>query len=121
MPLASVTCASEWVVQETGVANPKRTGLRRRVRTRVGKPANKTGADFLRIDCQIALTFSDLALHESDPKKRRRLSATARKAYDTILRLRKDIELSHAEDDSLDSNLKRLKSELEDLGQSSWQ
>ena len=101
------------------MANPKRTGLRHRTRTKLGERANRIGADFLRIDSEIALTFSDIALHASDPQRRSRTTASARRAYETILRLRKDIELSHAEGDKLDANLKRLKTELEDLGQRS--
>jgi len=43
---------------------------------------------------------------------------TARRAFDTIIRLRKDVVLSDAEGDKLDFNLLRLKGELQSLGQS---
>jgi len=97
------------------MAIPKKSGLSRRVRTIEGDRANRIGADFLRIDSEIALTYSGIASQTSDPKKRGRMAAAARKAYDTILRLREGIELSHAQGDKLDANLRRLKSDLEYL------
>ena len=85
---------------------------------RLTNRANKAGADFLRVDSEIALTFAGLALQRADDEKRKRQIETARKAYDTIRRLRKGIELSKTESDKLDANLQRLKSELQQLGES---
>jgi len=84
-------------------------------------PAERTsrlGAQFLQTDPEIALTFCGLAVVASDEGKRRRTAQTARKAYDTIVSLRKNIVLTDAERDKLDSNLQRLKNELQRLGQS---
>jgi hypothetical protein len=78
---------------------------------------NKLGAEFLQIDSEFALTFSGLALEASDKEKRRRATQAARKAYDTIMRLRKGIKLTDAQRDKLDTNLQRLKSELQSLGE----
>lgn len=78
---------------------------------------NRVAADFLRIDSEIALTFSGLALTANDPEKRSRRVQTARRAYDTIVQLSKNIDLSHKQRDQLDASLQRLKTELQSLGQ----
>lgn len=78
---------------------------------------NRLSVDFLQIDSEIGLTFSGIALEANDPEKRKRMAQFARRAYDTIARLRTDVELSQAEGDKLDTNLQRLKSELQRLGQ----
>ena len=79
---------------------------------------NRVGADFLQVDCAIALTFSGIALQTSKLEKKRRLTQMARKAYDTIMRLRKNIDLSEADRDNLNANFQQLKSELQRLGES---
>lgn len=78
---------------------------------------NKLGAQFLQIDSEIALTFSGIALGASNEEKKRRAAQTARKAHDSIMRLRKRIELTDAQRQKLDANLQKLKSELQSLGQ----
>ena len=78
----------------------------------------RVAAEFLQIDCEIALTFAGIALTTSDEQKRRRLIRAARKAYDTIMRLRKDFDLTDSGRDKLCANLQRLKGELQSLGQS---
>ena len=77
--------------------------------------ANRIRADFLLIDSEVALTFS--GIEAVNPEKRKRRTQTARKAFDTIMRLREDVDLRQAERDKLDANLQRLKSELQGLGQ----
>ena len=79
---------------------------------------NRLRANFLQIDSEIALTFSGIALGASDRERKRRTTLTARKAYDTIMRMREDVDLRVAEKDRLDANLRRLKRELQSLGQS---
>jgi hypothetical protein len=91
----------------------------RRDSTTKGWPAertNKLGAEFLQIDSEIGLTFAALALAAGDMAKRRRTAQTARNAYDTIMRLRKGIDLTPAEKEKLDANLHRLQTELRSLG-----
>lgn len=78
---------------------------------------NKLGADFLQIDSEIALTFSGIALQSRNPERRISATRTARKAYDAIMRLRKKIDLNEAQRDNLDAKLRRLKSELQSLGE----
>jgi hypothetical protein len=103
--------------QDPIMALLKETGLRSERLSALGQRANRLKADFLQIDSQMALTFSGIALDASDPEKRKRTTLTARRAYDAIVRLRNDIELSPAEGYKLDTNLHRLKSELQRLGQ----
>src|SRR5215472_1561813 len=108
--VAIPTELDKWVT-----ASPRRDASpnRRALETRT----NRLRANFLQIDCEIALTFCSLALATSDQEKRRRTIRAARKAYDTIMRLRETTDLSDAEN-KLEANLKRLKSELQRLGQS---
>ena len=79
---------------------------------------NRIGAEFLQIDSEIALTFCGIALTATNNEKRSSASHTARKAYDTIMRLRKGLNLTDAQRGKLDTNLQRVKSELQSLGQS---
>jgi hypothetical protein len=74
-------------------------------------------ADFLRIECEVALTFSGIALAATDEATRRRTTMVARRAHDTIARLMGRIELTDAERDKLDANLQRVQTELQSLGQ----
>lgn len=79
--------------------------------------ANQLRANFLQIDSQIGLTFSGIALTASDPGKKNRTSQYARQAYETILRFRDEVDFSDPEWDKLEVNLRRLKIELQSLGQ----
>jgi len=100
----------DWVA-----AGPTRVDL---VAKRLHGRTNKIGADFLQADSEIALTFSGIALQTSDREMRKRRTQIARKAYETIMRLREKINFNEAERDRLDANLQRLKSELQKLGES---
>ena len=81
------------------------------------KRSNRSKADFLRIDSQVGLTLSGIALGAIDKEKRRRTASAARKAYDTIARLRQYVVLTDTEEAKLDRHLLRLKGELQSLGQ----
>ena len=78
---------------------------------------NRVAADFLRIDSEVALTFSGIALAATDETTKRRTTLAALTAYNSIARLRGNIELTVAERDKLDANLQRVKTELQSLGQ----
>ncbi len=78
--------------------------------------ANRVAADFLRIDSELALTFSGIALATVDEETRRRTSMAACRAYKTIARLRENVDLSNAEREKLDANLQRVRTELQSLG-----
>jgi len=77
---------------------------------------NTIGAEFLQIDSEIALTFCGLALGATDKGRKSYAAQAARKAYDTIIRLRKGIKLTDEQRDKLDAGLQRLKSELQRIG-----
>jgi phosphoenolpyruvate carboxylase len=79
--------------------------------------ANRARADFLQIDSEVGLTFSGIALTATDTEKRRRTIKVAREAFDTIMRLRGNAELTDEEESRLDRNLLRLKGELQSLGE----
>ena len=81
------------------------------------KETNRTGADFLRIDSQVGLTFSGLALAANNKEARTRTTGIARRAHDTIMRLRQKVELSDTQTTELNRNLLRLKRELRTLGE----
>lgn len=83
---------------------------------RVQAQTNRAGAQFMLVDVEVALTLSGLALKTNRPENRERQSASALKAYDTIMRLRENLDLNEAESDKLDSKLRRLRSELRQLG-----
>lgn len=86
---------------------------------RLRTQANRIGAEFPQIDAEVALTFSGLALKAYSRENRERQSDAARKAYDTIMRLRHDLDLNNTERDKLDAKLNRLKSELRRLDETS--
>lgn len=104
-------------LDEWATAAPMQVNLEPKIRTAFNK-TNSVGADFLRIDSEIALTFSSIAFGASDGEKKRRTTLTARTAYNSITRLRKNIRLDNIQNKTLDANLDRLKSELQRLGQS---
>ena len=81
------------------------------------KRLNRANSDFLKVDVQTALTFTGIALQTTDPVKRQRNQRSARKAYDTVLRLMGKVQLSESDARTLGSGLERLKSELRELGE----
>ena len=116
-PWASVSCAIDNSTQETDVGLSRKSG-QPNVHSALSTRHNRLSADFLQIDSEIALTLAGIALETTNEERRRRMILTARRAFDTIIRLRKDVVLSDAEGDKLDFNLLRLKGELQSLGQS---
>ena len=93
------------------------TKRRKATPKRPAADANRARADFLLIDSGVALTFCGIALAANNEEKRRRTTKMARKAYDTILRLRESADLNDADATKLDRTLLRLKSELQRLGE----
>jgi hypothetical protein len=71
----------------------------------------------LRIDARVALTFSGIALSTSDLGKREHTIKFARRAYDTILSLKAGVRLTQVNGELLARDLRRLKIELEVLGE----
>ena len=83
----------------------------------IQEQANTLMAHFLRIDARLALTFSGIALSTSDLGTRERTLKLARRAYDTILRLKAGVQLTQVNEESLARDLRRLEIELEVLGE----
>lgn len=77
--------------------------------------ANRIGAQFLLVDVEVALTLSGMALNARSSENRQRQYDSARKAYETIKRLRRDLHLDEAERKKLNSKLQHLKSDLQKL------
>jgi hypothetical protein len=78
---------------------------------------NRASTDFLKVDVETALTFASFALHTDDSVKKGRNKRAARRAYDSVLRLSKKVELTEVDARELSVKLKQLKSELEALGE----
>jgi hypothetical protein len=90
----------------------------------LGKELNKTGrelnaanADFLKVDAETALTFTQLALDTDNEEKKQRNCKNARKAYDSILHLRKNVTFTSTQEAYLEEMLSRLKHNLTSLGE----
>lgn len=84
----------------------------------VGARINRTTTDFLKVDLETALTFSGIALQSSgDLQKRQRNQQHARRGYDTIVRLITKVVLSEKDAKFMKRNLRRLKRELQKLGE----
>lgn len=82
-----------------------------------GKQLNSTRVDFLKVDVETALTFTGLALGTEDQEKKQRNRANARKAYDTILRLSRNVLFTAAEEAYMKQRLEQLKTDLARLGE----
>lgn len=81
------------------------------------KEFNRVSIDFLKIDVATALTFAGIARETEDAVKKQRNQRAARKAYDSIHKLSKGVNLTGDDARILASNLARLKSELRTLGE----
>jgi len=79
--------------------------------------ANRVNTNFLKVDADTALTFTDIALSTEDPVKKRRNVRSARKAYDTVMRLIEKVDLSDSDGRILGAKLLTLKARLEALGE----
>ena len=79
--------------------------------------ANTASVNFLKIDLETALTFSQMALRTSDPTGRHRNARAARRAYDTIMRLREQVHPGRVDSELLSKNLRLLKADLVRLGE----
>jgi uncharacterized coiled-coil DUF342 family protein len=73
--------------------------------------------DFLKVDLQMALTFTQIALQTADPARKQRAIRSARKAYLAITRFLPETSLTPEDAGKVASNLERLKHELQALGE----
>ena len=78
---------------------------------------NRVGTEFLRADIATGRTLVEAALSSDDPEKKRRNQKSARKAYDTVVRMLKKITPNDADVQELNAGLQRLKADLVELGE----
>ena len=80
---------------------------------------NQKGTDFLKVELQTGLTFASIAAgEEPGSEKRTKNQGNARKAYETVLRLRNRVEIpTEAATRDIQNGLDRLRSALEKLGE----
>lgn len=85
----------------------------------IARDFNQTGAQFLKVELQTGLTFASIAAREEPgSEKRIKNQGNARKAYETVLRLRDRIEIpTDAATRDIQNGLDRLRSALEKLGE----
>lgn len=76
---------------------------------------NRASAEFLKIDLQTALTFVRIARQTNDGVQKKRNCLAARKAYETVVRLVRKIQLSAEDLRFIEQTLEQLQSELEAL------
>src|SRR5215813_1681294 len=82
-----------------------------------GQRLNQTSKDFLRVDVETALTFTEAALTTDNPDKKDRNTKNAKKAYDTIQRLSERVTYTDSEQAYMSEMLARLKKDLKILGE----
>jgi len=79
---------------------------------------NQNGFDFLMADLDSALAFAQRALGLNvDPEVKRRNVNNARKAFDTVGRLRERLQLDFRQQSAFDEKRTKLKNALEQLGE----
>ena len=117
------------MIGEHPISVPEKSRSTRKPRLTVPKPTvadlvdtaqqfNRAGTDFLKVDVATALTFSETALATDDPDKRQRNQKSARKAYDTIVRMAQKITLQKEDARQLKEALHQLQANLVRLGES---
>jgi len=72
---------------------------------------------FVRTELQVGLTMSRIAMEAHHPEKVQRNRASARKAYDAVMRFIPKVNFTRDEATEVSSKLAQLKSELQLLGE----
>lgn len=86
--------------------------------SRLRSELNQSGIEFLYTDLETALTLAQIACSASrGSEKRERNTSNARRAYDTIVHLAPRISATPEQARELDEKLGRLRSALQDLGE----
>jgi thymidylate kinase len=78
---------------------------------------NRTGTDFLKVDVATGLMLAKAALSSHNAEKKQRNQKSARKAYDTIVRMVKKITPTDTDARQLNDGLHQLKADLIELGE----
>jgi hypothetical protein len=77
---------------------------------------NRTSAEFLKIDLETALTFLAISRQAPDDERRDRNRSAAKKAYLTVVKLAKKINMDSEEQRVVTEGLRQLRSELKAVG-----
>lgn len=77
------------------------------------RASNRLGVELLFTDCDLAMTFLDVAANSQNPAAVQRNVENARKAYEAILRHMPKLILTAAEDQEIRSKLSELKRRLD--------
>jgi hypothetical protein len=77
---------------------------------------NRNSYELLRIDIDTALTFTRIA-SGAEADKRSRNQENARRAYDSVQRLRKNVAMTAEQEQELDRGLETLRTALQELGE----
>ena len=78
---------------------------------------NRASAEFLKIDVETALTFANIARQAHDSARKERNCRAARKAYDTVAKLFRKVNLNDVDRQTVIDGLLQLRKELEALGE----
>jgi hypothetical protein len=78
---------------------------------------SRAGAQFLKIDLHTALTFAKIALETNDAARRSRNIRSARKAYDTVIKLSRKIDLPPDDAKAINKVVEELRTKLAELGE----
>jgi len=78
---------------------------------------SRASGQFLKIDLETALTFLQIARETNDDTRRSRNIRSARKAYETVIKLSRKIQLADVEFQAINQTLEELKTRLADLGE----
>lgn len=81
------------------------------------KEVHRAGTEFLKADLATGLTLTESARNTADPAQKRHNQKSARKAYDTVVRMATKITLSDQEAKNLKQGLQRLRTDLIQLGE----
>lgn len=77
----------------------------------------RASVEFLKTDLETALTFVKIARQTRDDVRRKRTCRAARKAYETLTKFVKKVDLSAENGRRISLGLEQLKAELESLGE----
>ena len=78
---------------------------------------NRVGAEFLKLDLQTAFTFVNLARQMPIDVRKQHHCKAARRAYETVLKLVKKVDLNCEDARAISRLLTQLRSELRGLGE----
>jgi hypothetical protein len=78
---------------------------------------SRASAQFLKVDLETALTFVKIAQETNDQSRRKRNIRSARKAYETVVKLSQKIEIPPEDTVTINEALQILRSELKSMGE----